>query len=51
MPENNGRSPLRASLMRYARRRYGTRPEYLWLSMPDYACSATMTTANGMRCS
>ena len=37
MPENSGRSPLRASLMRYARRRYGTKPEYLWLSMPDYA--------------
>ena len=32
-----GSNPLKEDLLQYAAKRYGTQPEYLWLSQPNYA--------------
>lgn len=33
----NGSNPIKEDLLQYAAKRYGTQPEYLWLSLPNYA--------------
>ena len=32
-----GSNSIKEDLLQYAAKRYGTQPEYLWLSLPNYA--------------